>query len=201
LNLEDTPYLRESGGYAVLTGDSSFADKFPGVTFVYVPDMPRLNDSYDDLLVSDGVTLDSLRYFRAWGGDYDRSLERVSPYLPSTDSTNWGTCRDPSGGTPGRPNSISGSLPETGVKLTREVYGPGEDVVVAFSYPFKVDRLKVILYDDLGRKVREREFYPRSPIGQVVVGTEGLWRGLYFLYVEAQGENKTEKMRLRMAIR
>ncbi len=191
----------DAGEYAVLTGDSSFADRFPGVGFVYVPDMPRLNDSYDDLLISDGTTLDSLRYFRSWGGDYDRSLERISPFLPSTDSTNWGTCRDPSGGTPGRLNSVSGSLPETGVKLAREVYDPGEDVVVAFSYPFKVDRLRVVLYDDLGRKVREKEFYPRSPIGQVAVGTEGLWRGLYFLYIEAEGEGETEKTRLRMAIR
>ena len=190
-----------AGEYVVLTGDSAFADRFPGVAFTYVPEMPRLNDSYDDLLLSDGATLDSLRYFKAWGGDYDRSLERVSPYLPSTDSTNWGTCRDPAGGTPGRPNSLSAEVPESGVRLAREVYSPGEEVVLAFSYPFRVERLEVVLYDDLGRKVLEREFRPRTSVGQVAISTEGLWRGLYFVAVRAKGEGKEDVRRLRMALR
>ena len=190
-----------AGEYAVLTGDSAFADRFPGVAFTYVQQMPRLNDTYDDLLLSDGTTLDSLRYFRSWGGGEDRSLERVSPFLPSTDSTNWATSRDPSGGTPGRENSVSAAPPSEGVRLGREVYSPGDEVVLAFSYPFRVERLKVVLYDDLGRKVREWEFRPYSPVGQVAVSTEGLWRGLYFLSVEITGSGKEVRERLRLAVR
>ena len=190
-----------SGEYAVLTGDSAFSERFPGVPFTYVARMPRLNDTYDDLLLSDGTTLDSLRYFRSWGGGEDRSLERVSPFLPSTDSTNWITCRDPSGGTPGRENSVSTAPPSEGVRLGREIYSPGESVSVAFSYPFRVERLKVVLYDDLGRKVREWEFRPNSPVGQVAFSTEGLWRGLYFVSVEAVGKGRRTRQRLRMAVR
>jgi len=57
-----------------------------------------------------------------------RSLERIHPQISSTDARNWSTSVDPSGGTPGRPNSIS-------VRTTQASHG----TVVALPNPFSPD--------------------------------------------------------------
>jgi len=190
-----------AGGFLVITGDSTFTQHFPTVEPL-IASMPRLNDTYDVVAIVEGSEmLDSLTYRSSWGGGENISLERISPFLPSTDSSNWGTCRDPMGGTPGAPNSLSTSVPEEGIKLPAEIFRTGEAIPLAFAYPFKVDHLSAIIYDDFGRMVRRYEFAPRSTVGQVLLDTEGLWRGLYFLHVVVEGEGRSVKRRIRFALK
>ncbi|NPB03209.1 MAG: lamin tail domain-containing protein [Thermotogae bacterium] len=190
------------GGYSVITSDSNFTHLFPGVPFLKLDRMPRLNDTYDHLILRErGEKLDSLRYSSSWGGNYNVSLERVSPYAPSDDPNNWGTCIDPSGGTPARENSLTTSPPSSGVSLKREILAVGDPLVLAFSLPFEAKRLRISLYDDLGRLVKREEFENLGRLGQVTVDTDGLWRGLYFVGVEASNGENRFVVRLRVALR
>ena len=191
-----------AGGFAVLTGDSTFRNLFPDVPFIFIEDVPKLNNSSDSVkLVEKGVVLDALYYRSSWGGDINVSLERISPFMPSSDSNNWGTTRDPRGGTPGRPNSLTLSPPESGVSIGKEVFNRSEPVPIAFSYNFRVEVIKVILYDDLGRKVMEKEFRPRARMGQILFTPDHPHRGLYFLFVEVKGGGKVERRKFRVAFR
>jgi hypothetical protein len=56
------------------------------------------------IVVTDGsITIDSVTYDDAWGGDGDgTSLARIDPYGPSNDETNWTS--GPVNGTPGSAN-------------------------------------------------------------------------------------------------
>jgi hypothetical protein len=73
-----------------------------------VPAFPSLNNTGDVVVLfrKDGRSADSVGYRPSWGGSRV-SLERRDPTDVSDDSSNWGSCLDPSGGTPGRVNSIA----------------------------------------------------------------------------------------------
>ncbi len=54
---------------------------------------------------SDGVPCDAVPYGGSWA-ERGGSVERLAPDLPSASRGSWGESLDPSGGTPGRPNSL-----------------------------------------------------------------------------------------------
>jgi hypothetical protein len=95
----------------VLTKDSSALATvryMPGWRVLSVPGFPSLNNTGDVVVLfrKEGVSADSVAYRPSWGGG-KVSLERRDPMGVSDDSSNWGACLDPSGGTPGRVNSIA----------------------------------------------------------------------------------------------
>jgi hypothetical protein len=181
------------GEFLVITGDTNFRNLFPDVDFILVDRFPRFNDSKDGVLIKSGnFTIDSLYYTSKFGGDYNRSLERVSPYLETNEQTNWGTTQDPRGGTPGRMNSISVGGLSGGISISRKVYRVGERIIISFSLEFKAKELEVRIYDDMGRLLDRKVFKVNSNVGQVALGTDNLWRGFYFLVVEARGDKKVK---------
>jgi len=102
-------YIRAKG-FVVLTHDSAFFAVRPGVPSpVIVLNLPALNNTGDAVVIFDSrnIAMDSLTYTPSWGGSGGRSLERILPDGPSTDQANWGTSVDPSGGSPGRSNSLT----------------------------------------------------------------------------------------------
>ena len=70
---------------------------------------PSLNNGGDKIILLDSLNrvIDSLEYFSSWGGSHGKSLERIDPDEPSTDSTNWKTSKDKKNGTPGKINSMA----------------------------------------------------------------------------------------------
>ncbi len=100
------------GGYVILTSDSAaFAQVHQPVIcpVVDVPGFPALNNTGDLVVLLDMQKnlQDSVRYLPGWGGSGGgTSLERVDDEGPSAAPANWKTCRDPSGSTPGAPNSV-----------------------------------------------------------------------------------------------
>ena len=191
----------EPGGFLVVSGDTNFKNLFPEVDYLYLSNFPRFNDSGDDIVLkSENFTIDSLHYSSSFGGGYNKSLERVSPYISTNEPSNWGTTQDPKGGTPGRINSLSYGNISSGISLPKKVYKKGEKLVLSFGYEFKVEELRVKIYDDLGRLVKEQTFKPNSPKGQVAVDTDDLWRGFYFLVVNVKGE-KSAKVKIPFALK
>ncbi|OQY26271.1 MAG: hypothetical protein B6244_14095 [Candidatus Cloacimonetes bacterium 4572_55] len=76
--------------YLILTGDpESFADLHPDIACPVLP-------------ISNWPSL----YRGVWGGESGRTLERISVDQATNDSTNWNSCLDPDGATPGERNSV-----------------------------------------------------------------------------------------------
>lgn len=105
------------GEHKVLCATSSVSD-FPGS--VGVTSFPSLNNGADDIVLksSSGVVLDKISYEDTWykdalkkNGGY--TLELINPDHPCSDASNWKASMDPSGGTPGLPNSVLDLTPDT----------------------------------------------------------------------------------------
>lgn len=95
------------GAYAVLVRDpAAFQSAFPDVAFLAPAGWEALNNGGDRVaLRCDGVTVDAVPYDDAWGGSDGASLERVDPFGPSDEASNFGSSTAPGGATPGAQNT------------------------------------------------------------------------------------------------
>ena len=96
--------------YIVIAKDTSFNSAYPGCTLqkFSMQILEVLGNTEDGVVIYDfrnGI-IDSLFYESDWGGGRGLSLERISLDDSTNVSTNWTTSLDPSGSTPGEPNSI-----------------------------------------------------------------------------------------------
>ncbi|HEY6952123.1 MAG TPA: lamin tail domain-containing protein [Bacteroidota bacterium] len=96
--------------YCIVAKDANFASIHPDVSCsVLVAGFSALNNTTpDNVIIYDArlISMDSIYYTPAWGGQDGTSLERVDIDQNSLDPKNWGTSQNPEGSTPGKPNSI-----------------------------------------------------------------------------------------------
>ena len=123
---------------------------------------PALNDSDGDrvrVLDPDGILSDAVAY-RGESVERDGSLERLGDGLPSSSPGSWSECIDPSGGTPGRANSMRapgadesdrGLLRSSAPIVRRRPGMPVAPVVLSLRGPARV---RVLVHDLLGRARR-----------------------------------------------
>ena len=108
------------GQYAVLVPTSGIA-LFPFTpNVVNVTSWAALNNTGDDIVLKDAEenTIDQLSYTTAWYADEAKedggfSIEQVNPYRSCTVQQNWRASANANGGTPGFPNSILDTTPDT----------------------------------------------------------------------------------------
>jgi len=76
---------------------------------IVVVALPVLNNDEDGIVIKDsrGATIDSVHYYKSYGGQSGYSLERVSVEQNSNTSSNWSSSGDLELSTPGRINSIT----------------------------------------------------------------------------------------------
>lgn len=187
------------GEYVVLSSDSlNPKGNYP--TLMPIGGMISLKNEGDAVTVTDsrGAVMDQVSYRPAWGGRTGISLERVSPEIPSQDSTNWGSCVDPAGSTPGAKNSLY-VTPKAGggqISASPNPFSPDGDgyddrTVVTVEIPAKSALARIYVYDVMGRLVRR--LLDQETIGSTrrVVWDgksdrgEVLEMGMYVLYLEA----------------
>ena len=119
------------------------------------------------LLRADSVVVDSVTYRDTWHRPELRdatgiSLERIAADGPSSAARNWTSSRDPSGGTPGRANSVStlGAEPPgtPGLEIASP-FGPdrGEVSRIAFTLEADAAVVRARIFDVGGRLVRTLE--------------------------------------------
>lgn len=95
-----------SRSYLVVSRDSAGFTSTFYTSSVTPESWPILNNTGDTVyLYWQDIVLDSVQYDDSWGGD-GVSLERRAWYGPSSARSNWGSCLDPAGATPGRVNSL-----------------------------------------------------------------------------------------------
>ncbi len=161
------------GEFAVVAADSSLCAQFPLLRFSTAHLTIRkggtsLLNSGDDIVLTDadGSRLDSMRYSPGWHNPAvdetaGKSLERINPFLPSTDHRNWSTCADPSGGTPGAVNSLytRAAASISSLEVSPNPFSPDgdgfEDVtLVSYRLTFSGGVLRIRIFDSVGRLVR-----------------------------------------------
>ncbi|MGB6122247.1 MAG: lamin tail domain-containing protein, partial [Bacteroidota bacterium] len=162
------------GELFLLSSDTSLFSFFPTLAdgevrvFVSSGSGPGLNNSGDSIVLCDpsGRSVDSLAYDPSWHNPSildcrGRSLEKLAPGLASTDARSWSTSLDPAGATPGRPNSLTTTLPTRHSRLSfaPNPFSPDNDgvedfVIVHYEMPVPTAAVTLTVYDARGRMVR-----------------------------------------------
>ncbi|MBC7186890.1 MAG: lamin tail domain-containing protein [Calditrichaeota bacterium] len=153
------------GGFVLLAEDSSLAKagELGESLLLVVPSWPALSATGDAVVVYDpqGTVIDSVAYDQSWGGDTGVSLERINPSLPSQLKSNWSSCVDKTGGTPGRANSVLTMVvpPRTTLSVSPSPFSPDGDgrddfAVISFALPMTTAAVNVKIYDVTGRLIR-----------------------------------------------
>jgi hypothetical protein len=126
-------FILDSGGYCVISRDSSILRKYPCKGQLIVASFPTLNNDGDKVILLDSLyrVIDSLQYSPSWRGQSGTSLERISENAAGKDSLNWVAARTKYRATPGYINSVTPKV--TDVAVTSLSTSP--------AYPVKGDIL------------------------------------------------------------
>ena len=181
------------GDYLVITGDSSFSNRFPDVPFAWVEGFPTLNNSYETiyLLTQNGALLDSVYYTSSYGGSFGKSIEKINPYLPSSEKSSWKTCTDPKGGTPGRENSVYAAFSgeKNKVSLSRHTIRYSLHEKIVFTFMQDEGPVRFYLFS-LDGKPYGMIHYESAPLGEWTwdgyVKSNKLPEGPYIVYIECK---------------
>jgi hypothetical protein len=181
------------GGCVAVVADSTGVTWFPslraadpGLVVSMNASGLGLNNEGDALVLrsAGGVILDSVVYAPSFHtpdipDTKGRSLELISPVLDGVSGKSWGTCVDPSGGTPAARNSITVAVfPSSATLLASpNPFSPDGDgvddvAVLSYSLPVRSSLIRVRVFDVRGRSLRELANIMPS-------GTEGhcVWDG------------------------
>ena len=163
------PSLLLPGEYvAVVADQATFRERFPDAeNFVQAGRFPSLNNSGDAVVVrAGGAVIDSLTYSPDWQRPELRSatgiaLERIAVEGPSTEGSNWTSSLDPSGGTPGAPNSATlppGAPPaEAGIVAEPSPFNASVGTQISYTLASDAALVRLRVFDAAGRLVRTLE--------------------------------------------
>ncbi len=187
-------------GYSVLTGDpEGFRSNYPGITPLEVKKMPTLNNDGDTLYIEDktGLIIESVCYKRPRGIEQGTSIERVSADAEGCIRGNWKPSIDPTGSTPGGPNSVSFNYPndQGELHLSEKVFSPrsGEILEVGCRVPFSPSKVTLMIFDITGRMIWKKEDELDTENGLFLwdgKDRRGIFTptGLYILLLQAEGK-------------
>lgn len=212
-NLSDScNFFLSPGKYIVIAADTTLYNRFsylkpPDTNFVKIVFRSSLTLSNDGAVVrivdASNNMIDSVNYSPKWhnanlSDTKGYSLEKINPLLGSNDRSNWNSCADLLGGTPGKKNSIYTVNPvqTTTVSVYPNPFSPDGDgfedfTIIKYKLKAGIAQLRVKVYDIKGRLVR-------TLLNNQMSGSEGqiifdgkddsgqrLRIGIYILYIEA----------------
>jgi hypothetical protein len=198
--LPDSGFILSPGEFVLLSKGPNIRHADPNVQRIIPRTWLALNDDREQLVLADfhGWQQDSLSFTPRWGGDKGVSLERINPHLRSADSSNWSSCVDPFGSTPGRSNSIfTEFVPrQATLSVSPQPFSPDRDshddfAVIQIQVPATTANVHLKIYDVRGRLVRH--LLNNAPVGATY---EVVWNGkddagrllpmgIYILYLQA----------------
>ncbi|MCP4727705.1 MAG: hypothetical protein GY863_21880 [bacterium] len=161
--ISDSACIIQPGRFLILTGDAISVSVFHSITvdLIEVSGFPSLNNTGDEIFIRDpsGRISDSVNYRKEWGNNKGVSLERISNDSESNDSNNWGLSSDPTGSTPGKPNSLLFNEYNTApiIFIENSPFSPdrGETAEIKISLPFQRSNITIRIFDRYGRPVRD----------------------------------------------
>lgn len=178
VEIAPTPVVIASGGYVVLSGDSSVIWYYglDPQNCVVIKSLPTLNNDTDDLKLFSpaGRLIDRVTYSDSWmrrNVSAGISLERINPAVSSQLADNWTASVDPEGSTPARKNSVFVETVTTDAKIVihPNPFSPDNDgfedfTLIQYQIAAQTAFLTADIYDVLGRKVRR--LADKLPVGQ-----------------------------------
>ncbi len=134
--------LRPDSFVIICTG-SAVAGLSPFGTTISVTNFPSLNNDGNLLALfnANGKTMHAVQYTSAWyqnalKQDGGWTLEMIDTKNPCSGMSNWKASVDPSGGTPGRKNSVDGTnTDDTAPKLLRAFATSNTEITLVFDEP------------------------------------------------------------------
>lgn len=163
-------------GYAVIAADSSVLTTHPALgasddvlLLILNRSSLDLGNSEDELLFVDatGNVIDSMWYHESWHSPLlpsstGISLELIHPAYRTLGDEAWNSCSDPSGGTPGKRNSVYSEAPpgQTGsasaISVIPNPFSPDGDgfedaCLLRCELPAQVNQVRLRVYDAEGR--------------------------------------------------
>jgi hypothetical protein len=188
------------GEFALLAANRNIAHADPRARVIVPKTWLTLNNDRDRLALADfhDRVQDSLFYSQNWGGKAGVSLERINPHLSSTDSSNWSSCVDLIGSTPGRVNSIFTEFVPSQATVTASPQpfspdGDGHDdvAIIQIQVPATTANVHLKIYDIRGRLVHQ--LLNNAPVGathQVIwngrdAANQPVPIGMYIVYLQA----------------
>jgi len=196
----DSTLILAPNELVLLAPNSNIPNADPQARKIIAKNWLTLNNDHEQLVLSDfhDRRQDSLAFSQDWGGDTGVSLERINPNLSSTDSTNWSSCVDPTGSTPGRRNSIfTEFIPQQAtITASPQPFSPDGDghddfVIIQLQVPATTAAAHLKVYDLRGRLVHQ--LLNNAPVGaSYQISWSGrdhtnqlLPMGVYILYLQA----------------
>ncbi len=202
-SISEDSALLAAGGYCVLAQDSSgFLTNYTDFTGAVIEpaSWPILNNSGDVIRLQErgGAMIDSVCYDDVFGDN--RSCER---FVSIEGVSFWGESYDPSGATPGQPNSYYPNQ-TTGIDISISPNpfspdGDGIDDVTCISFSSPADgSITLSLYDISGRKLRVLLDSVDALPGEVIWkgyddDKRRLAPGIYIVYMKYSGADILEQ--------
>ncbi len=146
-------FVLQPDSFVIVCTSSAVASLTPFGSTVSVTSFPSLDNAGTLLILYDaaGQTIHAVQYSSSWyqnalKADGGWTLEMIDTKNPCSGMSNWKASNDPSGGTPGKKNSVDGiNADQTSPKLLR-AYASGTTVTLVFDEP--LDSLKAATADN-----------------------------------------------------
>jgi len=206
----DCHFYLKPGAYLILAADTTIYNRFG---YLQAVDSSRrivfssslsLSNSGATIKITDVLknTIDSVAYSPKWNNSNvsdtkGYSLERITWTLPTIQPSNWSTCANPLGGTPGLKNSIyvQNNL-QTSLSISPNPFSPDGDgfedfTIIKYKLKANTAQVRVKIYDVKGRVVRSllNNQFSGSESQIIFDGKnesgEKLRIGIYICYLEA----------------
>ncbi len=210
--ISPTSLLLPPKQYFTFAADSIINSKYPvdvsRISIANISDF-GLSASGETLIIKDlfSNVIDSVFYLPNWHNKNfvvtkNRSLERISFENNSNDPSNWSTCVNDAGGTPGKENSIyAGAVnAASGISVSPNPFSPDNDgfedhTIINYALNQVVSQARVKIFDSKGRLVRKlvNNFSTGSKGSIIFDGRDdngnALRMGIYIVFMEALNEN------------
>ncbi|MGD9900239.1 MAG: lamin tail domain-containing protein [Calditrichaceae bacterium] len=164
----DTAAYILPGQFKVITESKSLTDFYEvdDTLLLELENLPTLNNSEDmvRLIHPAGETIEEVHYTDLWleGESWRKpSIERINIGLGCDLQSSWGPSTDIAGGTPGKVNSIFSDFSSSKMKISIQPnpFSPDGDgfedhAVISVNSPTDASRIRLEIFDILGRKIR-----------------------------------------------
>lgn len=173
----------------IITGGSAFSLSNSGECL-------KILDIYNNII-------DSVCYNESWHNRNiltykNKSLEKINPTVNSNDESNWSTCVNDNGATPGYRNSIltEGVVEASKLSVSPNPFSPDNDgyedfTIISYTLSSTISQTRVKIFDSKGRLIRELiNNSARGSAGQIIfdgLNNNGkpLKMGIYIIFMEA----------------
>jgi hypothetical protein len=200
----DTALIIQPGAFKIIASDTGMADKYniQNSIICTLKKLPSFNNSSETiyLLNPAGGWVEQVPYTIDWleGEEWrNPSLERISYNLDSRLARNWGPCTEASGATPGKQNSLFAPVSHKNLKMKIDPnpFSPDDDgfedrTIISIASPAYAARMRLDIYDILGRKIRtiKDNSFTGSNIDVVWNGCDDKGRkvkiGIYIIFLQ-----------------